>query len=221
MRRVRAQKKRSDPVKPSAEALTPQRIAEAALAAIKEGDKQGFTMRAVAASLKVTPTALYHHFRDKASIVALMVERAVEEHPIAPQVENWREDLLIIAHWSRDHFFLYPGLAQLRSTYNVWSENAVAITERWLNDWRRSGLSDEMAKLAATASSFAMIGMVDGETRFWTLPDPSPDVLANSPDFYFRFDDDQGPRAVYDLAARAIFNGLHAQLRKRQQRPLA
>ena len=90
----------SEPAKRSASELDAARIAAAALAVADAQGAGGFTMRAVAEALGVTPMALYHHVEDKAALAALLVDAAIRQHPLPPPTGVWRDDLWTIARWT-------------------------------------------------------------------------------------------------------------------------
>src|SRR6476660_10057935 len=118
-----------------------------------ERGAEGFTLRAVADELGVTPMALYHHVPDKAGLVALLVEAAIREQELPPPTGNWRDDLWEVARWMRDSVRAHPALGQLRRRYRVWTPSMLPMAERWLSVWQQSGLDVEQASLAAVTSS--------------------------------------------------------------------
>ena len=46
------------------------------------------------------------------------------------------------------------------------------MTEAWLSLWRQSGLTLDRARVAATTSSMAIVGLVEEEAIFATWPAP-------------------------------------------------
>jgi AcrR family transcriptional regulator len=81
--------------------LDTDRIAATALAVVDKRGPAGFTIRAVADALRVTPMALYHHVKDKAELARLVVREAIRKHPLATPAGDWREDLWLMAQWTR------------------------------------------------------------------------------------------------------------------------
>ena len=120
--------------------FTREQIAEAALAVADERGAAGFTMRAVAETIGVTPMALYHHVEDKAALVALVVDASIAENPLPPPTGSWQEDLLAMARWTRETTLAHPAVARLRGAHNVWTPSIFPMTERWLGIWQQSGL---------------------------------------------------------------------------------
>ena len=140
-------------------------ISRAALALIGEQGIDGFSIRAVARSLGVTPMALYHHVRDKAALAELVVASNIADHPPAPETGDWREDLWSIAKCGRALTLSSPAIASIRQAYDVWTEQSHAMADRWMRHWLESGLDAESAVLAASTSSAAINGLVAEEKR--------------------------------------------------------
>jgi AcrR family transcriptional regulator len=192
--------------------FTTQQITEASLAVADERGAAGFTMRAVAEALGVTPMALYHYVEDKAALVALVVEASIAEHPLPPPTGSWHEDLFAMARWTRETMLAHPAVARLRSAHNVWTPSIFPMTERWLSIWQQSGLELNLALLAASASSTAIIGFVQAELQYadTTLPDDS--ALASFPSARVAFNLERDGTREFELVVRSILDGLHARL---------
>jgi len=141
-------------------------IAAAALSIADKHGVDGFTMRAVADALDVTPMALYHHVQDKAALVTLIVDTVIRQHPLPSTTGVWQDDLLAFAQWMRQGMLKHPVVAQLRRAYNVWTPAMLQMTERWLGLWQQSALDLDDAVLAATTSSMAITGLVKEEMIF-------------------------------------------------------
>jgi AcrR family transcriptional regulator len=192
--------------------LTMQRIAAAALSVADEQGASGFTMRAVADAVGVTPMALYHHVEDKAALVALLVDAAIAERPLPPPTGAWRDDLWEMACWMRDSTFIHPAVARLRSAYRVWTASIFPMTERWLSVWQQSGLEFGAALLAASASSTAIIGFVEAELNLQELELPSDTQLASFPNARLAFHLERDGAKEFELVVRSVIEGVHARL---------
>ena len=202
----------SEPAKRSASELDAARIAAAALAVADAQGAEGFTMRAVAEALGVTPMALYHHVEDKAALAALLVDAAIRQHPLPPPTGVWRDDLWTIARWTRDSRAAHPAVAQIRRAYRVWTGASLEMTERWLGHWRQSGLDPDKALVAATTSSLAIVGIVEEESVFRDLARPADGALAQLPSVRQMFEARHDRDAEFELLVRALIDGLHARL---------
>jgi AcrR family transcriptional regulator len=190
------------------------RIAAAALAVADAHGAAGFTMRAVAEALGVTPMALYHHVADKAALAALLVDAAIREQPLPPPSGDWREDLWTIARWMRASRAAHPAVAQIRRAYRVWTSATLEMTERWVGHWRDSGLAADRALLAATTSSLAIVGIVEEESVFRDLARPADAALTPLPNARQMFAARHDRDAEFELLVRALIDGLHARLRR-------
>ncbi len=192
--------------------LTTQRIAAAALSVADERGASGFTMRAVADAVGVTPMALYHHVEDKAALVALLVDAAIAERPLPPPTGSWRDELWEMACWMRESTFAHPAVARLRSKYRVWTASIFPMTERWLSVWQQSGLQLNASLLAASASSTAIIGFVEAELNLEELELPDDTQLAPFPNARLAFHLERDAAREFELVVRSIIEGVHAEL---------
>jgi len=192
--------------------LSMQRIAAAALSVADEHGVSGFTMRAVAEAVGVTPMALYHHVEDKAALVALLVDAAIAERPLPPPTGSWRDDLWEMACWMRETTLGHPAVARLRSDYCVWTTSIFPMTERWLSVWQQSGLELDGALVAASASSTAIIGFVEAELRLEELELPDDSELASFPNARLAFHLKRDSDREFELVVRSVIEGLHTQL---------
>jgi AcrR family transcriptional regulator len=188
------------------------RIAAAALRVADECGVAGFTMRAVADALDVTPMALYHYVEDKAALAALVVDTAIKEHPLAAPTGIWQDDLWAMADWMRRSTLSHPAVGELRRTYRVWTPAILPMTERWLSLWQQSGLDLDAAVVAATTSSMAIAGLVAEEAVFRTLDTPDEAALASFPNARLVFDTKHDRDSDYELLVRSLIEGLHARL---------
>jgi AcrR family transcriptional regulator len=187
-------------------------IAKAAWKIVDEKGLRAFTIRAVAEELGVSAMAIYHHVADKASLAKLMVEIANSERPLAAPSGNWRNDLLAMARWVRETRLAHPALPKLRRDFRVWTPALLKITERWITLWQQSGLPLEQALIAARASSQAVVGMVDEEAVYEGEEPPGEDIMTWTPSVRVMFEKDHDQDALFDLAVRALVDGLYLQL---------
>lgn len=188
------------------------RIAAAALAVADERGAQGFTMRAVAEALGVTPMALYHHVQNKADLVALVVDEVIGEHPLPPCTDSWEDDIVAMARWLRRMVHEHPGVGQLRRSHPVWTPAMLPLTERWFAVWQRAGLERSDAVLGATLSSLAIIGVVETTLLFNDMEPPQEVLLETAPRARSAFEATHDREAEFELLVRSILEGLHARL---------
>jgi AcrR family transcriptional regulator len=192
--------------------LDQERIAAVALAVADERGASGFTMRAVADALGVTPMALYHHVADKSELVELVVEAAISERPLPPATGDWREDLWQLANWERESAHAHPTTSQLFRQFGAWSSKMLHMQERWISIWQQSGLPLREALIAATASSLAIFGYADNELRLRDMARPDEGMLAWLPNTRSLFTTDLDPDMEFEVLVHGLIEGLHAQL---------
>jgi AcrR family transcriptional regulator len=192
--------------------LDKERIAAAALSVVDAGGLAGFTMRAVAEALGVTPMALYHHVEDKAALAVLVVDAANTERALPPPTGVWQDDLWGMARWMRESMLAHPHVAQLRRTWHVWTPSVLRMTERWLNLWQQSGLDLDKAVLAANTSSMAIVGVMDEEMIFRDMKPPGDDMLSWLPSARVAFYRPHDRSAEFELIVRAVIEGIYARL---------
>jgi len=192
--------------------LDRDRIAAAALSIANKRGVRGFSMRAVADALGVTPMALYHHVKDKATLAALVVDAAIRKNPLPAPTGVWQDDMFAMAKWMRDNTLNCPVLTHLRREFNVWTPSMLRTTEQWLSLWRQSGLPDEQASTAAVASSMAITGLVHEEAHYRTMKLPHAATLKSFPDARAVFRAPQNRDAQFELTVRALIEGLHKRL---------
>ena len=192
--------------------LDRDRIAATALAIVDKRGLAGFTIRAVAEALSVTPMALYHHIRDKAELAGLVVDATIRTHPLAITTGDWRDDLWALARWTREVALSHPAVQEIRRTYRVYNPEILQMAERWLSLWQQSGLPLAKAVVAATVTSMAIGGLVSGEAALRDLDQPDPAMTARLPNARLLLQSKYDPESMFELAVRSIIDGLHARL---------
>ncbi len=74
--------------------LTPERVVEAALEDADAGGIEAVSLRRLAATLGVTPMAIYRHVRNKSHLLDLMAERLLEQIDVAAdEMTTWQDRL--------------------------------------------------------------------------------------------------------------------------------
>ena len=192
--------------------LDRERIARAALRVIDESGFKGFSMRAVAKQLDVTPMALYHYVADKDALASLTLEAVMSEHPMPAEQADWRDDLLALSLWIRESTLSHPAVAQLRRAHQIWLPGMFDLIERWRSCWLRSGLSEAAARRASGASSLAIIGLIDEEVNILQFSDPDPQLMDKLPNLSAIFTTAENARENFELVVRSLIQGLCSEL---------
>lgn len=196
------------------------RIARAALAVADRDGAAGFTMRAVADALDVTPTALYRHVEDKKALISLLVDTVATEHTLPAPTGDWREDLWAMAVAMRAMSHSHPAVAELARGHQIWSTSVLPLTDRWVSLWSQSGLPLDLALRAAVTTSTALVGVVEGELLVRHMQRPEDAVLTWVPNARLAFALERDADSDFELVARALIDGVHAQLMAEQADPV-
>jgi AcrR family transcriptional regulator len=192
--------------------LDKESIAAIALAVLDKRGLSGFTIRAVAAALGVSPMALYHHVRNKAELAELVVVASTHQHPLATPTGNWREDLWAMAKWTRETARAHPAVQEVRRAYRIYTKDILLMADRWLSLWQQSGLDLASAVVAASTSSMAIVGLVGEEHFFRELVLPDPASTVHLPNARLLLQKRHKPEVMFELGVRAVIDGLHARL---------
>jgi AcrR family transcriptional regulator len=187
-------------------------IAKAGLIVADSRGAKGFTMRAVAEVLGVTPMALYHHVENKQALVALVVDAVIDERPLPPAAADWADELWELARWMRQISRDHPAVSELRRQYPVWTSKILPITERWFRAWHGSGLPDQQAGMAAALSSQAVVGFVATELEFQGMALPDAPLLEGLPGAREVLTSSPDADTAFELVTRSVIDGLHARL---------
>jgi TetR/AcrR family tetracycline transcriptional repressor len=150
-------KKRSPAKPPEASersSLNIEIIVETAVRSIEKLGLAGVSMRQLAAVLDVTPTALYHHVRDKNALLDLCAEsilsRIAEPDPELP----WPQRLRALIVEQQATFMRYPGLARFLLIHRESSLAALRWAESLLSVLNAAGFGGEQAMRVMMTLSF-------------------------------------------------------------------
>ena len=121
------------------------------------------TLRALAADLGVSPTALYRHVRDKDDLLRLAAEAVLAEVEIPHDDEgDWAERFSLLARRTRAELKLYPGLGTYMTDNTVLfpSPSTIRLAEASLGFLLEGGFEPASAALAQlTVRGFAALGL--------------------------------------------------------------
>jgi len=93
-------------------AMTIDTIVATALKGIQKEGLAGLSMRQLAATLDVTPTAIYHHVKDKDQLLDLCAERILASIPEPNAALPWPQRLKVLLLEQQRVFLRVPGLAK-------------------------------------------------------------------------------------------------------------
>ncbi|WP_329118113.1 TetR/AcrR family transcriptional regulator [Streptomyces sp. NBC_01465] len=166
--------------------LTPQKIAEVAVAI---ADAEGFaavTMRRLAKELDVAPMAAYRHVSGKDDLWALMVDRIFAELGAASKATGWREVLRAEALNVRELMLRHPWMGELPAPLFVLTPNRMATAERQFAALDGRGLDVDTMMVALRTVNAYVYGTTRSEValqsymkqRGWDGPDQTRTALA-------------------------------------------
>jgi TetR/AcrR family tetracycline transcriptional repressor len=119
--------------------LTTDRVVDAALRIADTDGIDGVSLRRIAATLGVTPMAIYRHVRDKGHLLDLMADRLLTElDPASPESSSWQEALRRVAASLLAVVQAHPAAPFLLSRPFV-SPSALRVTETMLAILDRAG----------------------------------------------------------------------------------
>jgi TetR/AcrR family transcriptional regulator, tetracycline repressor protein len=139
---------------PAAERLNREKILSSALALAEAEGLDGVTLRRIAAEWKVTPMALYWHFKDKGALLDAMVERMMTE--VVP-ADGGAADLRLLTTALLRVLRAHPALAEIVPDRIMRTGPGLDLAERVVGLLRAVGHSPE---LAAQLAVFLLNGLV-------------------------------------------------------------
>jgi TetR/AcrR family transcriptional regulator, tetracycline repressor protein len=92
--------------------LTVDIIVTAAIKLLQKDGLAGLSMRQLAATLDVTPTAIYHHVKDKDELLDLCAVEILAEIPVPDRNLHWTKRLRALILEQQRVFMRVPGLAK-------------------------------------------------------------------------------------------------------------
>ncbi len=126
------------------EALTRERILEAALSLVDKEGIEALSMRRLAKELGVDPMAIYHHLPNKRALLCALIEEVFSEMrvPESRETEDWRERVRAWACAFRDVARAHPKLVPHLASYpEAASEATLESTEELYAAFEAAGMS--------------------------------------------------------------------------------
>jgi len=172
-----------------------------ACAALRILDNLGLpdlTMRRLAAELDVQPSALYHHFPNKQTMLAELADRIVATHGLSPEdvPEDWRDALRAESAALRDGLLAYRDGAEVVSSTLALGLGADAPLHRLAGVIGRGGFDDSTAARASSVLVHFVLGHVSHEQQrmqYDSLGALSPELKSRG------LDDDQAASFAFGV----------------------
>jgi AcrR family transcriptional regulator len=145
--------------RPRPDGLTLDRITQAALGLLADGDLDRLTMRRLADALGTRAGSLYRHVASREELLVHLLDAALAGLP-APAPGDWRAGA---AQFSRDHrqaWLRRPALAPLLSTYPMLGPNSMRSRELALTHHMARGYAPQAASEIYTLLTRHVLGSV-------------------------------------------------------------
>ena len=154
--------------------LSRQRVVDEALALLEDPSGGELSMRRLAQRLGVAPNALYTHVRDKADLVAALVDEVYAGLDLVPhESEHWTEQLAALSRALRHHLLTHPSVVPLALQQPGLGPHGLRLGEAIYNVLRPAGFSDEAVVGTVAALHTYTLGSVALEA-----PPPAPITTA-------------------------------------------
>lgn len=152
-------------------ALSPARIAEAAVCIADAEGIDAVTMRALATALGVAPMAAYRYVSGKDDLLLLMVDHVYAELTAPTTDLDWRSALRGLALDTRDMLLRHPWLTHLSSSrvMPMLTPNRMAVTEWALLALKGCDLPVDAAMVAAETLDTYTRGRTGAEVEIQRL----------------------------------------------------
>jgi TetR/AcrR family tetracycline transcriptional repressor len=145
-------------------------VADVALRILDDHGLADLTMRRLAASLDVQPSALYWHFENKQTLIAELADRIVDAHPapvdaVTDAGADWRERTRIEAAALRDALLAYRDGAEVVSSTYALGLGSGRVLRRLTDAVALAGLDEATTRRAGTALLHFVLGHVSHEQQ--------------------------------------------------------
>jgi TetR/AcrR family tetracycline transcriptional repressor len=149
---------------PGRTTLTRRTVVKAALALADAEGLEAVTIRRLANDLRVTPMALYWHYRSKDDLLDGMAASVFEQIDSSVNTNTtWQEQLRALFGSMLDTLRAHPSTAVLVSTRTVSTEKGLRTTEVALDILRRGGFSPAEATQIARHALNTIANLVGAE----------------------------------------------------------
>lgn len=144
--------------------LSRGKLIGSALALIDRDGADGFSMRALADAVGVTPMALYNHFDSKQELLAAVADHVIAAAAFDGGHADWRDQLSHCFHALRELCLRHPGLPGLLEKEGAAPASVSAPMEVALRALRRAGLDN----VDSLRSYFLLIAFTLGQAGYQT-----------------------------------------------------
>jgi AcrR family transcriptional regulator len=139
-------------------------VVERALDVLDRYGLADLTMRRLGTELGVQPSALYHHFANKQTLLAAVADEILArgQRPL-PQVTDWADRAAAVCVSLRDAMLAYRDGAEVVATVHAFRLGAAGPADDLESTLRAAGLPDGLARTAARTLLHYVFGHVSEE----------------------------------------------------------
>lgn len=138
-------------------------VVEHALGVLDAYGLADLTMRRLGAELGVQPSALYHHFANKQSLLAAVADEILARGPRGPRPASWDDRVTLVCTELRDAMLAYRDGAEVVATVHAFGLGAAAPREELAAACREAGLDPALAGTASRTLLHFVFGHVSDE----------------------------------------------------------
>ena len=162
-------------------------VVDAALRILDQHGLPDLTMRRLGATLDVQPSALYWHFANKQTLLALIADRIVKRaRPVQPTDDDWKGATREEAYALRDALLAFRDGAEVVASTLALGLGAGLPLNLLSNSLERGGFDQKTSGIAAAALLHFILGHVSYEQQRLqadSLGVVAEAISANSPDY--------------------------------------
>lgn len=142
-------------------ALDRDRLIATLLTIVEREGLDAINMRRVARDLDVSPRLIYHHIRDKETMLVILFDEILARHMPVLEGLGWQETLREVAATARRAYSRYPGVAAeilARSANAVVQPHATLIREAVMRALAEAGLDKDQIEVTYIQFSVLVLG---------------------------------------------------------------
>jgi TetR/AcrR family transcriptional regulator, tetracycline repressor protein len=140
-----------------------QDVVDHALAVLDTYGLGDLSMRRLGAELGVQPSALYHHFTDKQTLLAAVADEILARGARPVPDGDWSVQVTAICSTLRDAMLAYRDSAELVATVSAFGLGARAPYDALVGALSAGGLDDRLVRVAARTLLHFVLGHVGDE----------------------------------------------------------
>lgn len=135
-----------------------QDVVDRALGVLDDYGLADLSMRRLGTELGVQPSALYHHFANKQSLLAAIADEILARQPRVPSTDDAAAALLAYCHRLRSAMLAFRDGAEVVATAHAFGLGAQAVERDLRRLVRAAGASDELADAGASTLLYFILG---------------------------------------------------------------